>query len=86
MILVFGNGQLGQELTRMGAAGRVPLVTLSRAQADITNRAAIADAIERHSPTLVVNAAAYTKVDLAETEPEAARQGNEVGPGIIGEA
>ncbi len=86
MILVFGNGQLGQELTRMGAAGRVPLVTLSRAQADITNRAAIAEALRRHSPTLVVNAAAYTKVDLAETEIEAARQGNEVGPGIIGEA
>jgi dTDP-4-dehydrorhamnose reductase len=70
----------------MGAAGRVPLVTLSRAQADITNRAAIAEALRRHSPTLVVNAAAYTKVDLAETEIEAARQGNEVGPGIIGEA
>ena len=86
MILVFGNGQLGQELTRMGAARRVPLVTLSRAQADITNRAAVADAIGRNSPDLVVNAAAYTKVDLAETEAEAARQGNEVGPAIIAEA
>jgi dTDP-4-dehydrorhamnose reductase len=86
VILVFGNGQLGQELTRTGASRRVPLVTLSRAQADITNSAAIADALRRHSPNLVVNAAAYTKVDLAETEPEAARQGNEVGPGIIGEA
>jgi dTDP-4-dehydrorhamnose reductase len=86
VILVFGNGQLGQELTRMGVAGRVPLVTLSRAQADITNRAAIAEALRRHSPTLVVNAAAYTKVDLAETEVEAARQGNEVGPAIVAQA
>jgi dTDP-4-dehydrorhamnose reductase len=86
VILVFGNGQLGQELTRTGASRRVPLVTLSRAQADITNSAAIAEAFREHSPDLVVNAAAYTKVDLAETEPEAARQGNEVGPGIIGEA
>jgi dTDP-4-dehydrorhamnose reductase len=59
---------------------------LSRAQADITNRAAIADAIGRHSPQLVVNAAAYTKVDLAETEAEAARQGNELGPAVVGEA
>jgi dTDP-4-dehydrorhamnose reductase len=33
-----------------------------------------------------VNAAAYTKVDLAETEAEAARQGNEVGPATIGQA
>ena len=86
MILVFGNGQLGQELTRIGVARRVPLATLSRAQADITNRAAIADALRRHAPQLVVNAAAYTKVDLAETEPEAARQGNEVGPAVIGDA
>jgi dTDP-4-dehydrorhamnose reductase len=86
VILVFGNGQLGQELTRTGAAHRMPLVTLSRAQADITNRAAIADAIGRHCPQLVVNAAAYTKVDLAETEAEAARQGNEVGPAVVGEA
>jgi dTDP-4-dehydrorhamnose reductase len=86
VILVFGNGQLGQELTRAGTARRIPLTTLSRAQADITDRAAVADAIGRHSAELVVNAAAYTKVDLAETEPEAARQGNEVGPAIIGEA
>jgi dTDP-4-dehydrorhamnose reductase len=86
VILVFGNGQLGQELTRTGASRRMPLITLSRAQADITNRAAIADAIGRHSPELVVNAAAYTKVDLAETEAEAARQGNEVGPAIVAEA
>jgi dTDP-4-dehydrorhamnose reductase len=33
-----------------------------------------------------VNAAAYTKVDLAETEVEAARQGNEIGPSRLGEA
>jgi dTDP-4-dehydrorhamnose reductase len=37
-------------------------------------------------PTVVVNAAAYTRVDLAEKEPEAARLGNEIGPGVIAEA
>jgi dTDP-4-dehydrorhamnose reductase len=86
VILVFGNGQLGQELTRMGASRQAPLVTLSRAQADITDRTAIAEALQQHAPDLVVNAAAYTKVDLAETEVEAARQGNELGPAIIAEA
>jgi dTDP-4-dehydrorhamnose reductase len=86
VILVFGNGQLGQELTRTDAARRMPLITLSRAQADITDRATIAEALRRHSPQLVVNAAAYTKVDLAETEAEAARQGNELGPAVVGEA
>jgi dTDP-4-dehydrorhamnose reductase len=87
VILVFGgNGQLGQELTRAGAARATPLVALSRTQADITDRAAIRDAIKHHNPSLVVNAAAYTKVDLAETEPDAARQGNEIGPGILAAA
>jgi dTDP-4-dehydrorhamnose reductase len=86
VILVFGNGQLGQELTRAGAARRIPLTTLSRTQVDITDGAAVAAAIAQHSPELVVNAAAYTKVDLAETEVEAARQGNEAGPAIIGAA
>ena len=37
------------------------------------------------SPTLVVNAAAYTKVDLAETNVEEARRGNEIGPAVLAE-
>lgn len=87
MILLFGGGgQLGQELTRASAASAVPLVALSHAQADITDRLAVGDAIKRHHPLLVVNAASYTKVDLAETEIEAARQANEVGPATIGAA
>jgi len=87
VILVFGgNGQLGQELTRAGIASATPLVALSRAQADIADQAAVGDAIKRHDPTLVVNAAAYTKVDLAETEIEANRRANETGPGILAAA
>ena len=87
MILVFGgNGQLGQEVARAGAAQRVPLITLSRTQVDITDRAAIRASITQHRASLVVNAASYTKVDLAETEIEAARLGNEVGPAVLGEA
>jgi len=87
VILVFGgNGQLGRELTRAGAARQIPLTALSRAQADISDRTAVREAFASQRPSLVVNAAAYTKVDLAETEPEAARQGNELGPAIIAEA
>ena len=86
MILVFGNGQLGQELTRASAARAMPLVALSHAQADITDSAAVRDALKRHGPLLVVNAAGYTKVDLAETETDLARQANEVGPAIVGAA
>lgn len=87
MILLFGaNGQLGQEMARASAARAMPLVALSHVQADIAERAAVTDAIKRHGPSLVVNAAAYTKVDLAETEIEAARQANEIGPANIASA
>jgi dTDP-4-dehydrorhamnose reductase len=87
VILVFGgNGQLGQELARAGAQRRVPLVGLGRSETDIADAAAIARAIAQHRPQLVVNAAAYTKVDLAETEVEAARLGNEIGPGLLAKA
>ena len=87
MILLFGaNGQLGQETVRASAARTMPLIALSQAEADIADAAAVRDAIARHKPALVVNAAAYTKVDLAETELEAARQSNEIGPALLGEA
>jgi len=86
VILVFGNGQLGQELTRASAARAMPLVALSHGQADISDPAAVRDALKKHSPALVVNAASYTKVDLAETETELARLANEVGPAVLGTA
>jgi dTDP-4-dehydrorhamnose reductase len=87
VILLFGgDGQLGREMVRASAARAVPLVALSRAQADITDRAAVGDAIKRHDPSLVVNTASYTKVDLAETEADAAHQANAVGPGILAAA
>jgi len=86
LILVFGNGQLGQDLMRMGAARQIPLVALERAQADISDPAAVRAAIAQHRPALVVNAAAYTKVDLAESEAQAAFRVNADGARIIGAA
>lgn len=86
MILVFGQGQLGQELVRGARERGVPLAALAHGEADIADRVAVEGAIAGHRPALVVNAAAYTKVDLAETEVEAARRGNEVGPGVIAAA
>jgi len=82
-LIVFGNGQLGQNLR---ASARMPLTVLDRAQADITDAAAVRAALARHRPALVVNAAAYTKVDLAETETEAAFRVNQQGAAIVAEA
>jgi dTDP-4-dehydrorhamnose reductase len=87
VILVFGgNGQLGQELSRAAAARAIRLRALAHAEADIADAAAIADVLGRLTPDLVVNAAAYTKVDLAESHGEEARQGNEVGPAMLASA
>jgi dTDP-4-dehydrorhamnose reductase len=87
VILLFGaGGQLGRELMRASAARAVPLVARSRGEADIADRTAVSDAISRHKPSLVVNAAAYTKVDAAESETEAARLGNETGPAVLAAA
>jgi dTDP-4-dehydrorhamnose reductase len=73
-------------MARAAAARKVPLAALSHAQADIADADAVREALARHRPKLVVNAAGYTKVDLAEKEPEAARRGNETGPKVLAEA
>jgi dTDP-4-dehydrorhamnose reductase len=87
VILLFGaNGQLGQELTRESVAQGAALVALSRAQADVAHADAVRGAIARHKPAVVVNASAYTKVDLAESESEAAHATNETGPAVLGAA
>lgn len=87
MILIFGGGgQLGQELRRTATSKGIPHTALSHADVDISDSASVARALKAARPSVVVNAAAYTKVDLAEKEPEAARLGNEIGPGVIAAA
>jgi dTDP-4-dehydrorhamnose reductase len=79
MILVFGEtGQVARELAR-----QAPVVTLSRAQADLMDPAACADAIRAHRPRAVINAAAWTAVDRAESEEEAATVINAHAPGAM---
>jgi dTDP-4-dehydrorhamnose reductase len=87
VILVFGGGgQLGQELVRMAGQRNVALAALTHAQADIGDRAAVVAVLEAHRPSLVVNAAAYTNVDRAETETSTAFEANAHGPFVLGDA
>lgn len=83
-VLMFGaNGQVGRETVALAAERGTDLVALDRAQADITDAAALARAFDAAKPDIVFNAAAYTAVDKAEREPEAAEHGNAIGPGLI---
>ncbi|MDG5496503.1 dTDP-4-dehydrorhamnose reductase [Niveispirillum sp. BGYR6] len=88
-VLVFGRtGQLATALVHHSwapsADGRPrAVIALGSAEADIRDAAAVANAIAAHQPSLVVNAAAYTAVDKAESEPEAAYAVNEAGPAAI---
>jgi dTDP-4-dehydrorhamnose reductase len=87
VILVFGgNGQLGQELVRAAASRAIAVRALSHADADVSDGGAVAAALSCGKPELVVNAAAYTKVDRAEANVEAARRDNEVGPAVLASA
>lgn len=83
MILVFGqSGQVATELKRI-----LPdAVFLSREQADLADPAACAAAITEHRPAAVINAAAYTAVDKAESDEETALNVNATAPGAMARA
>lgn len=77
--LIFGSkGQLGRELLAvMGRAGEVQGLDLP--EADITDEASVYTLMESFGPDLVINAAAYTNVEAAEDNLEAAFRVNETG-------
>ncbi len=82
-ILLLGrNGQVGSELENQ-LAGLGTLVALGHAELDLADPQAIRATLERIRPDLVVNAAAYTNVDLAESQPDAAMAVNGTAPGLI---
>ena len=87
-ILVAGaQGQLARALLDQAQGrGEFDVVTLGRPQLDLRDKAAIARTIDAVRPDLVVNAAAYTAVDKAESEPEAAFAINRDGAGALAAA
>ena len=80
-IAVIGaSGQVAKALARAAHSRGEDLVCVGRPAADIADPASLADVFQRLKPALVINAAAYTAVDKAESEPDAARAANELGP------
>src|SRR5712671_683062 len=86
-LLVLGaGGQVGHELCRLAWPADYRLAAFDRAEIDITRQEAVAAAANRERPDIVINAAAYTAVDRAESEPEAAWAANSAGPGYLAAA
>ena len=85
-LLVFGHtGQVARELARACPADW-QMQTLDRADADLSDPAACAQAVRDHDADAVINAAAYTAVDRAETEPELAQVINAEAPAAMAKA
>jgi len=81
-ILITGvNGQVGHAL--MQELTEHELIGLTRQDFDLTNLDQIKQVIDQHQPDLIINPAAYTKVDQAEDEPELAFQINRDAPQVM---
>ena len=79
MILVFGKtGQVAKELQF-----HKDVIAIGRGQADLSKPSACAEAISRYKPRAVINAAAYTAVDKAESEEGLANTINGDAPGVM---
>ncbi|TSA49580.1 MAG: dTDP-4-dehydrorhamnose reductase [Nitrosomonadales bacterium] len=77
-------GQVGWELRRsLAPLGQV--IAVDRAQLDLADPDAIRHVVREVRPTLIVNPAAYTAVDQAESEPKLAMAVNGIAPGILAE-
>ena len=85
-ILITGrDGQVGWECQRsLQALGEV--VSVSRSEADLASPTAIRDLVAAAAPDLIVNTAAYTAVDRAESEPDLAYAVNAVAPAVLAES
>lgn len=84
ILLTGKDGQLGFELAR-ALAPLGELVAVGRADCDLADADALRALVRAAAPDVIVNPAAYTAVDRAESEPEAAFAINARAPGVLGE-
>jgi len=84
ILLLGADGQVGWELRRsLLSVGKVTAVT--RQDCSLTDKAAVTALVASHKPDVIVNAAAYTAVDLAESESEQAYALNRDLPALLSE-
>jgi dTDP-4-dehydrorhamnose reductase len=86
-ILIFGKtGQVARELGRVVWPERCEVEQLGRGEADLLDTRAVGEAVYAVRPDMVINAAAYTAVDRAETDPGAAAKVNCDAPAAMAAA
>lgn len=84
IMLLGKDGRIGWELQRaLAPLGQV--LALSRADADLSDLEKVRTLVGNHEPNVVVNAAAYTSVDKAESEPWIVRRINTEAVGVLAE-
>jgi dTDP-4-dehydrorhamnose reductase len=82
ILLLGGSGHVGWELQRsLAPLGEV--LAPPRAELDLLDQAALQHAVRRLRPGVIVNAAAFTDVDRAESEPDLARSLNTLVPAVL---
>ena len=78
LLVLGGWGQLGADLA-LAAEGRHELIRPTRAEVDVTDAAAVAGSVKRVGPGVVVNLAAFHKLDECERDPRSAFSVNAIG-------
>ncbi|MBS1086750.1 dTDP-4-dehydrorhamnose reductase [Gluconobacter sphaericus] len=83
ILVTGGNGQLATSLQNLGDER---IIRVGRPEFDFDHPETIAATVEKYKPSIVVNAAAWTAVDLAETEKNGADRANNTGPTALAAA
>ncbi|MDP5037357.1 MAG: dTDP-4-dehydrorhamnose reductase [Alishewanella sp.] len=85
ILLTGANGQLGKAIAAELLAANMAFVATSREELDITNQAALSAFLHQLKPTIIINCAAYTAVDQAETDSETCFAVNELAVKALAE-
>ncbi|WP_198551156.1 MULTISPECIES: dTDP-4-dehydrorhamnose reductase [Pseudoalteromonas] len=87
-VLITGkNGQVGSCLvSQLSNMMEINFLALSREELDITNAEQVSKIVNEYKPSVIINAAAYTAVDKAESEVELANAINNLGPKNLAKA
>lgn len=83
LVVCGAGGLLGQAVAAAAQTRGRACVGLSRADCDIADPASVVATFERYTPSVIINCAAYTNVDGAQTDVAGALRGNSLGPAVL---